>query len=220
MLLKLLMGNKLVVKGFDAEFRQALVRRLSISESNFLQTIVATKPTKKQQSDINELIDEYLKFMRLMQLFPLLRFSPSGIVDQVWHEHILFTREYRIFCKKHFPKYVNHAPTVEGYSIATTSDDQRSYAYTLYFYALYFNSTPSTVYWPTDKATNDMLTEMKSANVTISRSLKIKNLPDKRRKQIASSSNGSHCGGGGGRGGGCGGGCGGCGAGCGGGGGR
>ena len=184
------MGNKLVVQEFDAQFRQALLQRLSISESIVLQSTVATKPTKTQ---LSELIDEYLKFMRLMQLFPLLRFSPSGIVDQVWHEHILFTREYRIFCKKHFGKYLNHAPTVEGYSIATTADDQRSYAYTLYFYALYFNSTPSTVYWPTDNATKYLLTEMKNANVTISRSLKIKNLQDKRRKKTVPSSNGSHC---------------------------
>jgi hypothetical protein len=199
------MGNKLVVKEFDVQFRQALLQRLSISESIVLQS---TKPTKKQ---LSELIDEYLKFMRLMQLFPYLRFSPSEIVDQVWHEHILFTREYRAFCKKHFGKYVNHAPTVVGYSIATASDDQRCYAYTLYFYALYFNSTPSTVYWPTNDATNDLLTEMKNANVIISRSLKIKNLNDKRRKKTVPSSNGSHCAGGGGYGGGCSGGCGGCG---------
>ena len=207
-----LMGNKLAVKDFDAEFRQALLQRLSISKSIVLQSIESTKHIKTQ------LIDEYLKFMRLMQLFPYRRFSPSEIVDQVWHEHILFTREYRAFCKKHFGKYVNHAPTVVGYSIATASDDQRCYAYTLYFYALYFNSTPSTMYWPTDDATNDLLTEMKNANVTISRSLTIKNLHDKRRKKTVPSSNGSHCAGGGGYGGGCGGGCGGCGgAGCGGG---
>jgi len=217
------MGNKLVVQEFDAQFRQALLQRLSISESIVLQSTVATKPTKTQ---LSELIDEYLKFMRLMQLFPYLRFSPSEIVDQVWHEHILFTREYRDFCKKHFGKYVNHAPTVVGYSIATASDDQRCYAYTLYFYALYFNSTPSTVYWPTNDATNDLLTGMKNAKVTISRSLKIKNLHDKRRKKTVPSSNEgcscggvgcSSCGGGGGGGGHCGGG--GCGGGCGGGGG-
>ena len=83
------MGNKLVVKEFDVQFRQALLQRLSISESIVLQSTVATKPTKTQ---LSELIDEYLKFMRLMQLFPYLRFSPSEIVDQVWHENIIFTR--------------------------------------------------------------------------------------------------------------------------------
>ena len=175
------MGNKLAVKDFDAKFRQALLQKLSISESIVLQSIVATKHIKKQ---LSELIDEYLKFMRLMQLFPHLRFSPSGIVDQVWHEHIQFTREYRTFCKKHFGKYVNHAPTVVGYSITNASDNQRCYANTLYFYALYFCSTPSTVYWPTDNATNDLLTEMRNAKGTFTRSLKIKNLHDKRRKKI------------------------------------
>jgi len=175
------MGNKLAVKDFDAKFRQALLQKLSISESIVLQSIVATKHIKKQ---LSELIDEYLKFMRLMQLFPHLRFSPSRIVDQVWHEHIQFTREYRTFCKKHFGKYMNHAPTVVGYSITNASDDQRCYANTLYFYALYFCSTPSTVYWPTDNATNDLLTEMRNAKGTFTRSLKIKNLHDKRRKKI------------------------------------
>ena len=80
---------------------------------------------------------------------------------------------------------MNHALTVVGYSMVTASDDQRCYVYTLYYYALFFNSTPSTVYWPTDNATKYLLTEMKNANVTISRSLKIKNLQEDCSKEFA-----------------------------------
>jgi len=143
------MGNKLVTD-FDTNFRLALVQRFLVSESSCLKPLLESK---SKLSDINELIYEYLKFMKLMQRYPSVRFSPSEMVDQVWHEHILFTKEYRKFCKKHFGSYVNHNPTVPGYSTATASDDQRSYVNSLYFYELHFKSTPSTKYWPSDKIT-------------------------------------------------------------------
>lgn len=36
---------------------------------------------------------------------------PSEIVDVAWHEFLLFTREYQIFCKKAFGRFLHHTPT-------------------------------------------------------------------------------------------------------------
>lgn len=36
---------------------------------------------------------------------------PSEIVDVLWHEFILFTREYEKFCKKGLGRFLHHVPT-------------------------------------------------------------------------------------------------------------
>jgi hypothetical protein len=36
---------------------------------------------------------------------------PSRIVDEAWHEFILFTRDYQDFCQKVFGQFLHHIPT-------------------------------------------------------------------------------------------------------------
>lgn len=40
--------------------------------------------------------------------------SPSPDVDEVWHAHILFTRQYASDCSSYFGYFVHHVPTVDG----------------------------------------------------------------------------------------------------------
>lgn len=40
-------------------------------------------------------------------------FSPSKVIDDVWHTFLLFTRDYNDFCVSHFDKFVHHVPDVE-----------------------------------------------------------------------------------------------------------
>lgn len=35
---------------------------------------------------------------------------PSQIVDDLWHEQILYTRHYQMFCKKAFGRFLHHTP--------------------------------------------------------------------------------------------------------------
>ncbi len=37
---------------------------------------------------------------------------PSQITDELWHEFILYTRNYQLFCKKAFGRYMHHTPAV------------------------------------------------------------------------------------------------------------
>ncbi len=37
---------------------------------------------------------------------------PSQVVDDLWHEFILYTREYQQFCKKAFGQFLHHIPAV------------------------------------------------------------------------------------------------------------
>ncbi|PML79992.1 hypothetical protein BCT69_02420 [Enterovibrio norvegicus] len=36
---------------------------------------------------------------------------PSQVVDVAWHEFILFTKEYQLFCDKAFGRFLHHTPT-------------------------------------------------------------------------------------------------------------
>jgi hypothetical protein len=46
---------------------------------------------------------------------------PSRIVDDLWHEFILYTRDYKEFCAKAFGRFMHHTPAV-----AMGSTDTRS----------------------------------------------------------------------------------------------
>jgi len=36
------------------------------------------------------------------------------LMDELWHQFILFTREYRLFCKEYIGFFLNHAPTTKS----------------------------------------------------------------------------------------------------------
>jgi hypothetical protein len=38
---------------------------------------------------------------------------PSQVVDDLWHEFILFTRDYHLFCQLAFGQYLHHTPAVK-----------------------------------------------------------------------------------------------------------
>lgn len=37
---------------------------------------------------------------------------PSQVVDELWHEFILYTRNYELFCRKAFGRFLHHTPAV------------------------------------------------------------------------------------------------------------
>ncbi|MDA7950021.1 MAG: hypothetical protein MPJ24_00905 [Pirellulaceae bacterium] len=55
---------------------------------------------------------------------------PSKVVDQAWHEFILFTREYQLFCEKGFGRFQHHTPS-EGMAKPRRAQEtlQRTWAY-------------------------------------------------------------------------------------------
>lgn len=55
-------------------------------------------------------IRRYKNFLLLILKYPKIHFSPTRDIDEVWHNHILFTREYHQDCMKIFGKYLHHSP--------------------------------------------------------------------------------------------------------------
>lgn len=57
--------------------------------------------------------EEFFRFMALLSVTGEI-LSPSRVVDDFWHEFILFTRDYTRYCQQHFGKYIHHQPKERG----------------------------------------------------------------------------------------------------------
>lgn len=58
-----------------------------------------------------EAIRRYKNFLILLLKYPDQILAPTPDIDEVWHTHILFTREYFRDCQKIFGDYLHHAPS-------------------------------------------------------------------------------------------------------------
>ena len=73
--------------------------------------------------------------------------SPSDVVDQVWHLHILHTRDYwDVFCPEIFGRPFHHQPNRGGEAEQTKLRDW--YSATLESYERLLGETPSAEIWP------------------------------------------------------------------------
>jgi hypothetical protein len=67
--------------------------------------------------------------------------TPSKVVDDVWHELILFTRTYEQFCQKYLTRFIHHQPSKSPQS------EYAQYQKTLLKYLNEFGQ-PDPYYWP------------------------------------------------------------------------
>jgi len=56
----------------------------------------------------------YRQFLTLKARFPQTSFVPPKLVDEVWHTHITFTRQYMADCELLFGEYMHHTPDLAG----------------------------------------------------------------------------------------------------------
>jgi hypothetical protein len=94
-------------------------------------------------------IDEYKKFLYLGNIGAP-NVTPSRIIDQVWHEHILFSRAYREFCREVLRRDFDHNPElVPATELSDTFAQQ--YLDTLDAYRTEFNAMPPSDIWSVPK---------------------------------------------------------------------
>lgn len=88
---------------------------------------------------------EYKRFMFLICVTnePM---SPSAAVDEVWHLHLLYTRDYwQQFCPQVLGREVHHSPTEGGAKEKQKHSDL--YTDTLLQYQVWFGQDPPTDIW-------------------------------------------------------------------------
>ena len=84
-------------------------------------------------------LQEVVKFLYLVAYFEQ-KLTPSEPVDKVWHEFILFTREYARFCENHFDRFIHHSPGGDE------SVNCSQYRQTIALYHVNFG-VPSELFW-------------------------------------------------------------------------
>jgi hypothetical protein len=91
-------------------------------------------------------IDEYKRFAFLAATadYPV---TPSDAVDQAWHLHLCYTRDYwERFCPNVLGRPLHHSPTAGGDAELHRYFDQ--YAHTLKSYEAAFGACPPVDIWP------------------------------------------------------------------------
>ena len=92
---------------------------------------------------------EYKKFVYLGVISDF-SITPSKIIDQVWHEHLLFSAGYRDFCKEIIKHDFDHNP--ELISVMTQTEAfQSQYFYTIELYEKEFGVKPPSNIWTVTK---------------------------------------------------------------------
>lgn len=90
-------------------------------------------------------IAEYKKFL-VLAYESKVEITPSTIVDEVWHYHILHTKAYEEFCGR-MGRFLHHNPGGPG----SPKDEVRfvkQYEKTLAAYKAMFGAAPPTSIWP------------------------------------------------------------------------
>lgn len=92
------------------------------------------------------LIKEYRRFMIMTVCFPDRAIPASDAVDEVWHTHILSTRDYHEFSLATKGSYIHHEPTVNEREEVMLKDAYD--ANTLALYRELFGEPDLSVYGP------------------------------------------------------------------------
>jgi hypothetical protein len=62
------------------------------------------------EEEAKEAVRRYKNFLILACKYPETPLAPTPDIDEVWHNHILYTRKYMHDCDAIFGKYLHHEP--------------------------------------------------------------------------------------------------------------
>jgi len=120
--------------------------------------------------DMASLLKEYQRFMAIKVLVGDVtspqRFSPSPLVDQVWHAHLQHPRHYLAACRalgEDMP--IDHDPTTASDAL---EDKLRRVARTKVMYREVFGEAPSNVFWSLSMGSMQIFVKAGSPTITLS----------------------------------------------------
>jgi len=101
------------------------------------------KELRLPENEYAELELEYKRYMAVLVSNPGLRMTPSELIDEVWHAHILHTEDYFAFCKAfNRGRYVHHRPETNQAILVVNQTDNMMPRYRAMF------GEPNRKFWP------------------------------------------------------------------------
>jgi hypothetical protein len=101
--------------------------------------------------DAKEAVRRYKNFLILLYKYPHLTLAPAPDIDEAWHAHILFTKEYMRETTQIFGEYLHHTPALNsGSEEQKIMEDARLRAADLYvkeFNEPYFQEIDVSSFW-------------------------------------------------------------------------
>jgi len=122
---------------------------IAIDLSRFVPKLLKDEPEKFKKSEplAWTALFEYKRFLTMRKHFPKIEIAPSPLVDEVWHMHILDTRQYMKDCDQLFGSYLHHAPSF-GSSKQEKQEMGDRYTKTLQVYESLFKEPAPVLIWP------------------------------------------------------------------------
>lgn len=114
-----------------SEFQEKLVTIAAWNLENVKERVA--KEGAVQQSLLDASVQEYRKWMALIAMGNRSMGMISPEVDEVWHAHILFTRDYHAFCIAIKGDYIHHEPSTSSKPIGAESGERFKQAYKKHF---------------------------------------------------------------------------------------
>ena len=96
-------------------------------------------------AEADELCTELVRYLVLGRMYPdKLWYMVSSLVDEAWHQFVLFSERYHAFCMRYFGQYIHHAPGMspDASSVSVSSSFEDFSAH----YARHFGAPPSRVW--------------------------------------------------------------------------
>lgn len=98
-------------KAFNKEaYRKEIISDIESYSAPFLKDKLLEKEVFKSEEEYNEAFKEFKRYVGLIDAYdkPLPMLSDS--VDEVWHQLILYTKEYGEFCEEKLGYFLHHIP--------------------------------------------------------------------------------------------------------------
>ena len=102
--------------------------------------------TNTSIKEVEAIFTELKKFLFLSAISKEM-LSPSNKVDELWHQFILFTKDYRNFCITFFGKFIEHEPFITDVNERENGNPPESYLRTYILLYVFFEEVPNSKYW-------------------------------------------------------------------------
>lgn len=94
-----------------SRFNEKLQNVLSYENKDIVEKFSQERNINSNESEIY--FNEVKKFLLLCSISEN-TYTPSKEIDKIWHTFILFTRDYRFFCKNYLGTFIDHIPELKN----------------------------------------------------------------------------------------------------------